>query len=115
MQSLEKQCPYCGNNFTQTLQYPKSKKRIYCTRSCGAKATFHKRSKVFNSSNRTIWSNEELEYLRSLIGKKQLPQIKATWNDIAKRKGWDKRSDTAIEVIVTTPQPEGMGLLKFTI
>ena len=95
MRSLEKQCPYCGNNFTFVLKYPSSIERQYCSRSCAQKATLYKRSDA------QVWSNEEIDYLRSLIGKKQLVQIKATWNDIAKRKGWSERSHIALEVIFT--------------
>ena len=95
MISLEKQCPYCGNNFTQVLQYSYSFNRIHCSRSCAAKSTFRFRS------NAEVWSDDEIAYLRSLIGKKQLVQIKSDWNNVAKRKGWSRRSPTSLEVMFT--------------
>ncbi len=95
MISLEKQCPYCGSNFTLTLKHPSSLERIHCSRSCAAKSTFDKRS------NADLWSDDEIDYLRNLIGKKQLVQIKQSWNNVAKRNGWSKRSHTSLEVMFT--------------
>lgn len=90
--AVEKQCPYCDRYFEVKLKHPKSFQRIHCSRSCAAK------SRVKLRPGFEPWSKEEVDYLQSLIGKKQETQITRSWNAIAKKRGWPTRSAESIRV-----------------
>lgn len=45
-----------------------------------------------------VWTEAEIELLKSWVGKKPLQQIQQEWNAIAIKKGWRERSKWGIEV-----------------
>jgi hypothetical protein len=80
-----KTCPICGNEFTRTGRG----KRDYCSNKCGLK------------SHINIWSVEEDSKLIKLIGRLPVQIIIRDWNIYAAKKGWEPRSEKAIQSQIT--------------
>lgn len=78
-------CPYCETEFDLIDGFGS-----HCSRRCAVR-----------NGNKNLWSDEEIEYLRSLVGSNPIAKIIAEWNGIAKEKGWIERSVNSIKVKAT--------------
>ena len=115
IESITKVCHYCGGEFTlyrknYSLSCQKTgawKTRSHCTQSCAAK------TKLKNSAeSEDPWTDEEINYLMKLIGKKPINLIAQHWNGIAKRKGWYPRTKNALKIKATRELAVFGGSLK---
>ncbi len=95
-----KACLYCQQEFESDCW----RKRKYCSVGCAANAN--------NNRKRGSWSEEELEQLQKWIGKKPLNLIVEDWNKIAKRKGWQQRSEDSLKVKATRVAAKQRGSVK---
>lgn len=93
MKELHQTCPYCKTEFVVQYKFNSSKPRIHCSQSCAAKTAITKRSDTSNP-----WTDAEIDKLKSWIGKKPLAQIQREWKKVAKKQGWEDRSDEAIHI-----------------
>ncbi|QKQ76577.1 hypothetical protein [Nostoc sp. TCL240-02] len=75
-------CAYCFNQYDLIDGFG-----THCSRRCAVR-----------HGNKNIWSDEELNHLKSLVGSNPVAKIINDWNAIAVRKGWIERSPNSIKI-----------------
>lgn len=89
MQTIKKQCTYCGKIFEHTFKYPSRSKRQFCSRSCIAKYSI-------TFADKHTWSEEEQQLLADLVDTLPRRALAKKYNRLAIKYGFSKRTMVAI-------------------
>lgn len=78
-------CKYCHKQFDLINGHGN-----HCSRKCANR-----------SGNKKLWTDEEIEHLKSMVGSSPIAKIANDWNSIAREKGWVERSFESIKIKAT--------------